>query len=620
MRKPFYLFSLVLFLLILSLPGLINRVAVESANRTYEVVMPLQHLTEAAAEENQLLYEVLEDFQAAGLKKVQLDYLTLERMKEKQLLSIYTDAELVEALRFSAEYKDSPVEKGIYVSQPQQAFYQELLNQHFYLEYRLVGGERFYYFTDRSSLEAFIGYDPYEMQMLHEMGINYVFNLPNQDESDLHDLFHTYQQSSPQGVLFSSGEVLGFPNADAMQTTGNDLQKHGIPFYQQEFTRLAGGAVIANATDYQFIRQHAIQLGEKPMEESVQQAIRAIKERNIRSILVNLPLEDATEGIVFLEKLQQQMPAQFIHGNALPFQKIEKANWIQPLLLVTALLFSYTLLSCLFFQKIRGMVVFLLFVLGAAWMITDYLLLLKLFTWLIAILTVVGAVLVSANSRAEKQAPVWLSFLQATGITILGILLIIGLLNGNAFITGVELFRGIKLLHIIPPLLVLFGLFYSFFTKQNRHSLQTLLNKEIRVWHVLVMLVLLFAFAYYLVRTGNSGMVSSLEMTIRHKLEELLYVRPRTKEFLIGYPAMVIGLYFLPCSSVLGKCFLTIGSIGFLSMLNTFTHFHTPLFISILRSIYGIGLGLIFGYLILFLIVWARKYWARYKKNAWQEG
>ncbi|MCT1905339.1 DUF5693 family protein [Oceanobacillus sojae] len=617
MKKPFYIFSLVVLLLIISLPGIFNRAEVESANRIYEIMMPLEDLRAIAEAENRSDYEVLEAFKAAGLEKVQLDYLTLARMEENQQLSIYSDAELTEALRFSPEYKDSYVEKGIYVTIPRQSSYENLLTQHFYLDYRIIGGERFYYFTDPGVLEENIGYDAYYIQMLHKADMDYVFSLPNQNSHESSTLLHNYRHPSLQGVLFSSGEVAGYPVEEDMQAARDVLQKNGLSFYQQEFSALAGFPGFAKETNYQFIRMHAITLGEKELEESVQQAVRAIKERNIRSILVTAAPERAADGITFIERLQQQMPAHFIHGDARPFQTIATSNWIQPLLLLAGVLFGYGLLRLLPFKIIRIAMVSLLVLAGAAWLITDYLLLLKLFAWLIAVLTAVCAVLISANSRvglwkaAEKGAAVWLSFLQALGITVIGILLIIGLLNGNEFISGVELFRGIKLLHIVPPFLVFLVLFGYYLAKQHRHSLLNIFNKEVRVWHVIVCFGLLLIFAYYIIRTGNSNLVSPWEITIRHTLEEILYVRPRTKEFLIGYPAMIIGLYFLPRSPIIGRFLLVIGSIGFLSMINTFTHFHSPLFVSLLRSVYGIGLGVILGYFVLFLIVWGRKYWAK---------
>ncbi|MFD1451571.1 DUF5693 family protein [Oceanobacillus sojae] len=617
MKKPFYIFSLVVLLLIISLPGIFNRAEVESANRIYEIMVPFENLRAIAKAENRSDYEVLQEFKAAGLEKVQLDYLTLARMEENQLVSIYSDAELTEALRFSPEYKDSYVEKGIYVTIPRQSSYESLLAQHFYLDYRIIGGERFYYFTNPGVLEENIGYDTYYIQMLHKAAMDYVFNVPNQNSSESSTLLHNYKHPSLQGVLFSSGEVTGFPFEENIQVIRDALQKNDLPFYQQEFSALAGLPSLAKETNYQFIRQHMIALGEKSLEESVQQAVRAIKERNIRSILVTVNPEKATDGITFIETLQQQMPAHFIHGDARPFQTVDSANWIQPLLLFAGVLFSYGLLSLLPFKIIRIAVVSLLFITGAAWLITDYLLLLKLFAWLIAVLTAVCAVLISANSRAnlwksaEKGATVWLSFLQALGITVIGIMLIIGLLNGNEFISGVELFRGIKLLHIIPPFLVLLALFGYYLTKQNRHSLLNIFNQEVRVWHVIASGGLLLIFAYYIIRTGNSSLVSPLEITIRHTLEEILYVRPRTKEFLIGYPAMIVGLYFLPKKPIIGRFLLVIGSIGFLSMINTFTHFHSPLFVSLLRSVYGIGFGVILGYFLLFLVVWGRKYWAK---------
>ena len=47
---------------------------------------------------------------------------------------------------------------------------------------------------------------------------------------------------------------------------------------------------------------------------------------------------------------------------------------------------------------------------------------------------------------------------------------------------------------------------------------------------------------------------------------------------------------------------LILGSIGTMSTVNTFTHLHTPVFYSILRSIYGFLFGAIIGFLVIFVI------------------
>jgi len=102
----------------------------------------------------------------------------------------------------------------------------------------------------------------------------------------------------------------------------------------------------------------------------------------------------------------------------------------------------------------------------------------------------------------------------------------------------------------------------------------------------------------YILRTGNFGLpVMELEIKLREALERLLLVRPRLKEFLIGHPALVLLL--ASNHKQLRPILLSIAVIGQLSLVNTFTHIHTPVLLSLLRSIYGLVFGFAIGWLIL---------------------
>jgi hypothetical protein len=118
-------------------------------------------------------------------------------------------------------------------------------------------------------------------------------------------------------------------------------------------------------------------------------------------------------------------------------------------------------------------------------------------------------------------------------------------------------------------------------------------------------LLVLLAVVLMLMRTGNEapGAVSDIELRLRALLENLMNVRPRTKEFLIGHPALVLALMlliqhrraWLPLAMLLG-------AIGQVSVVNTFCHLHSPLAVSLLRVAWGAGLGVGLGLSI--LAVW----------------
>jgi len=104
--------------------------------------------------------------------------------------------------------------------------------------------------------------------------------------------------------------------------------------------------------------------------------------------------------------------------------------------------------------------------------------------------------------------------------------------------------------------------------------------------------------ALWMARTGNeSGVgVSDMEMRFRGLLEQLLVARPRTKEFLVGHPAFLLGVVV----GGLGRrswavLLVLLGFVGQASMVNTFCHIHTPLSLSLLRTFNGLWLGVAIG-------------------------
>ena len=103
--------------------------------------------------------------------------------------------------------------------------------------------------------------------------------------------------------------------------------------------------------------------------------------------------------------------------------------------------------------------------------------------------------------------------------------------------------------------------------------------------------------ALYVIRSGNYVTISGLELMIRQFLEDVFFIRPRFKEMLIGYPALILGFWFLDRS--FNRQFLwlfnALGVIAFSSLINSFCHFHTPVLISFYRSMMGVLLGVLFA-------------------------
>src|SRR5205807_5287705 len=99
------------------------------------------------------------------------------------------------------------------------------------------------------------------------------------------------------------------------------------------------------------------------------------------------------------------------------------------------------------------------------------------------------------------------------------------------------------------------------------------LAEPLHVGQLLLCIVALVGFALVVARTGNEpGVgVSGVELKFRSLLDQFLPVRPRTKEFLIGHPAFVLGVaLWIRGHRSWGLPLFVVGVLGQVSILNTF--------------------------------------------------
>ena len=190
------------------------------------------------------------------------------------------------------------------------------------------------------------------------------------------------------------------------------------------------------------------------------------------------------------------------------------------------------------------------------------------------------------------------TFLKICGITFIGCLSVAALLSQANYALGIDGFRGVKLAHIIPLGVVMLWFIYVY-RHEIKLEMKQFLQTKVSYKPILMLLAVIIVggiFVIYIMRTGN-GEISTFEKVIRQGLNDLLGVRPRTKEFLIGHPVCVVLLYF----GFKGMYwpFLLVATIGQISLINTYAHIHTPLKVSLIRSAYGIGIGIIIGIILI---------------------
>ncbi len=194
----------------------------------------------------------------------------------------------------------------------------------------------------------------------------------------------------------------------------------------------------------------------------------------------------------------------------------------------------------------------------------------------------------------------------AVAISLAGAMMTAAPLSSTGFMLEMGIFRGVKAAQLLPLAFfcLLFVSYYGLFEKDRKNDhldprdIFTALGWTIPMWAVLLMAAVGLAGYYYLARTGHeTGVtISDTEMIFRNDLEYLLLARPRTKEFLVAFPGIMLAVYCavrrLPFWTAL---FGLAGTIGLTSVCNTFMHIRTPLYLGFVRTAYSLLLGILVG-------------------------
>jgi len=214
--------------------------------------------------------------------------------------------------------------------------------------------------------------------------------------------------------------------------------------------------------------------------------------------------------------------------------------------------------------------------------------------------------------RITQIWPTLLFWLGVYAITLNGAILIGASMISEKTMLQIDAFSGVKVALYLPILFAILIGTRLIVPQENRTlagGLKWLINYQLKIWHVLVGIVGLLVLFIMLDRSGNFPLlpVANWENDIRGWLENALYARPRTKEFLIGHPALIIGFYYGFGMIRIRRPFMyggiIVGSIALTSITNTFCHIHTPVMLSIYRTFAAAVLGLVIGIIISVLIM-----------------
>lgn len=398
----------------------------------------------------------------------------------------------------------------------------------------------------------------------------------------------------PQG-----DQVLG--RRDALPALLGALEKHQIYYATPEFTKIGGDANVVGKAPQLVVRLHSAQAAELDkltLAGALERYGKAASERNQRILLLR-PLSFAAENPLvelagFVKKVSDQVRKEgLVPGEPHPFVNPGVPSFVLLLLTLSILpaLWFGAQLSGFNFYKTGPRLALLLAVVAVLTGTTEN----RSYAALVAAVlypTLALALLVTAPPKN-----IFAGYLRTSLISLVGGLVVAGLLNGLPFLVKADSFGGVKIAHFLP----LAGIGLWVWGRDGRW--RSTLGDPIRWGQAALGLVLMVGLAFMATRTGNDGPagVSEVELQFRALLDQWLYVRPRTKEFMIGHPVLILLLGWVVSQRerALSSGWLALGimvaAIGQTSIVNTLCHLHTPLHVGLTRILVGFILGGILG-------------------------
>ncbi|MBC8065748.1 MAG: hypothetical protein H7Y17_13030 [Chlorobia bacterium] len=449
-----------------------------------------------------------------------------------------------------------------------------------------------------------IGLNPSISQLVSQRGLDIICRMSNPQGASSQYVTNTVAWAKELGAkifLPQGDQVLG--RRDAIPDLVAGIKANGLLYASPEFTKIGGDANVVAAIPQLVVRLHSAQTAELdklPLTDAIDRYAKAARERNMRVLLVRpvsyasqYPLESFAS---FLKSINDAIRSEGGDmGPAKPFEDSGVPIAATILIALSAIPTAYFVASALIPKRQLAIAATVLFGLVCIASVSGagkaYAAL------LIAVLFPITAFLI-LDAREGKN--ILVEFLLVSAISLVGGLAVAGLLNGLTYFVKAQEFRGIKVA-VFTPIIVAGWYFAARFG-----NLREAMKNPITWGAAFLSLGLLVAFMFMNARTGNDNPagVSDLELKFRSVLDQFLFVRPRTKSFLIGHPMLIVGIGLLLWQRKTGSVALapwtilclTVGAVGQTDIVNTLCHLHTPVALSLIRNAVGLIPGCIIGF------------------------
>lgn len=367
--------------------------------------------------------------------------------------------------------------------------------------------------------------------------------------------------------LAAGDEAYGYPGKVAQ--TAAVLKEKNIRPVWLEFGAQKGAQAMARRYVSSSIKAHSVDSNEMvripDRSKLIARFVRAVRERGVRLVYVHLLPESGFEGNkTFISRIVSQLQkANFFPGEPVKYELDNSYNRVLRQLSASGISLCLPLISMGIGLMCMVIVKFPL-------------------RWAVA-------------------------FVMTNIVGLMGGLIVASVLSIPEFMSGLYIFRGVKVAYLLP--LFLFGFIVFRMDAFPHFWHRTVTGKEF-----LIICLGCLGIIVLLARSGNYTLFNithGLEERMRFLLEQYLYVRPRTKEFLIAQPALLYAFWLFaksPGERITGKpmfvrCMVCLGIIGHISIVNTFLHAHAPLNVSVIRTLHGIWIGAILGSILILITI-----------------
>ena len=634
--------------LVTSLVLVSQRHQVEEAQTQVENILDYDAVLRAAAFEKYPTEQAFDKLKAAHVTALAIYDRTLEKAVDAGQVAVYTASDFGGDLQL---YGASPKVGAVYVGAipMKEGYFNEIKED---LVHRLGSEKALLRYTNKGPVielvgapkDAFLkmnlGISHIQAKEVSDRGFNVIVRPSNYRDITKEDVNYVFSRldgvPNVTGMVFVGKEALGYPkylDDTLKQLKDRHIALIGIEATNQlQYDPQAGFNEMAAKDGYSIGRLYTIskdELKKLSVEEVSQRFYISDMERNIRFNLFPM-FESGKDNHTALETTIQSIQGAtakleakgytFDRGSVYP-------NYApNPVLVVVSMvgaiaLFTLVLSMLLPMKWHKQMMTFagLSFLSILAYILTSGTLITQIWALAAAVMAPTGAItfLMDMWKRyaSDKVQGAWasmglaaVSLVVAAALAAIGGMFIASLLGNTKFFMEFAIFRGVKLTFVLPVLFTAWAYMQRFplwkgRTINSAAEAKTFVKEFITMdvkFYVFFVVGALLAVAYVFVgRSGHTAgvPVPGFELALRRFLENTLYARPREKEFLIGHPALMLAAYafFRKWPMVIHFLLTIAGVIGIGSMVETFCHIRTPVYMSIARGFDGLLLGLVLG-------------------------